>query len=298
MGCGGGQSSTLFAPRKDGKRQSSEASTPAVVTGTYLTCEVSAKDATEGDQIPIGCNLRSPDDQIINVTTENNLRFYQQTAQRDYVSPSKSSTPSGYQALFYTQKSEVAGTRFIANFNHSYGAGQISCDGGKLPCREVLNQLQIYPDYDACEKKSSNCFIPSSGGQVCPNNSAVIIVNDGSVKQLSCVPLGNGKIFSSLVQDRNIKRSKKCSEGEVQTGMTTSPAVDVICSKINTSQFMLSAPGRSQYVKTRSGGPLQKLLLPYNLGDTCVCPEGTVSIGNHSDTNDRCAEECVSIYSK
>ncbi len=153
----------------------------------------------------------------------------------------------------------------------------------------------IRADYTAC------IALPAAGKRgygKCEDNLVVVIVNDGKAKEMTCCPLGGKNILSSKREDLHIQRTGTCQANEVLTGMLDPHAPSGFCSKINDKYLKLSSPVPSQYVKGNAPGVMGQIAKSYNVSDTCICPEGTISIGGHTSQDNKCSERCVEIEAK
>jgi hypothetical protein len=157
----------------------------------------------------------------------------------------------------------------------------------------VINTL---PDYKGCLNLTTTG--KQSFGTKCGANQAVVIVDDGSNGDMTCCPLSSNKILSIKAEEKHVSRNGRCFADELLTGMGTSSSGISYCSKINTDLFKLSAILASSLTQATIGGDLGRIADTYAERDACICPEGTVSIGEHSSLNNVCTEKCVRIEKK
>lgn len=153
----------------------------------------------------------------------------------------------------------------------------------------------INADYSTC------ATLPAAGKQgygKCPDNSVVVIVNDGKAAEMTCCPLGGKNILSTKDAEKHQLRTGVCQANEVLTGMQSSTAGTGFCTKINEKYLKLSSPVPSQYVNGNAPGLIGQIAKSYNVNDTCICPEGTIAIGGHTSADNRCGEQCVKIEEK
>ncbi len=187
--------------------------------------------------------------------------------------------------------------------------GQPGCKDGTRQCLRSGE----FATWGACTGEVTTCDAPSSttpdymvcaslptqgkrGYGMCDADQAVVIVNDGTSREMTCCPIGRN-VLSPSAADHNIPRTGLCQADEIATGMTD-PAAGVLCTKINTQFLKLSAPTKAQYVNGNAPGALGVIAKAYNVSDTCICPEGSVVIGGHTTRDNKCEDQCVSILKK
>ncbi|MCX6119612.1 MAG: hypothetical protein NT027_18905 [Proteobacteria bacterium] len=128
---------------------------------------------------------------------------------------------------------------------------------------------------------------------ICPVGSAVVIVNDGKSKDMSCCPLMDPSALLIGPGTRNIPRTGLCLSDEILTGMWN-PSAGGYCSKVDVSRYKLSTPVIVKITDPLSP-ELRHIGTAYRNGDACFCPEGMISIGGHVPTNGYCADRCVNL---
>lgn len=139
----GGNNLIKKRERKEGASGSNDdAKDPKVVTGAYLSCEPSPKDAGGSGSDAVGCSMRSASGGKIQANSENKIKYYKSLNSGPYTAPSKQNTASGHTALFDLPKSEIPNTRFIVTYKNKSGMDELVCDGANLPCRKTANMEQ------------------------------------------------------------------------------------------------------------------------------------------------------------
>lgn len=123
---------------KTEKSENTDASTPYVITGSYLTCRPSPKDIESSNHDAVGCNL-TRNSQVIPMTEQNKLAFYRIAPNGSHHEPNKKNSSSGHQAVFFTPKSEAGNTEYRATFAHTYGMQEVACKS--LPCEEKVPSI-------------------------------------------------------------------------------------------------------------------------------------------------------------
>ncbi len=124
--------------RTAASEEDGDAKDPQVVTGAYLTCERSSKDATGSGNDAVGCSVMSANDKPINPSSNNKLSLKKSLNGGSYLDPTQKNTASGHQALFINPKSETNSTKYIATYANNVGINEIVCDGNQLPCKKPL----------------------------------------------------------------------------------------------------------------------------------------------------------------
>ena len=160
---------------------------------------------------------------------------------------------------------------------------------------EQESVLVVQINYDACKA------LPASGKRgygKCNSEEVTVIVNDGKAQEMTCCPIGGKNILSSKASDLFVERTGTCQSGEVQTGMIDAKSSRLYCSRINETYLKLSSAVPAIYVKGALLGIMGEIAASYNNSDTCICPEGTASVGGHTASDNRCAEQCVKIIKK
>jgi hypothetical protein len=125
--------------------EDADAKDPQVVTGAYLTCDRSPKDAVNPEMDAIGCSVYSGDGSLMASGNQNMLKFFKRFQTGSYMGPNLVSTASGFQALFMVPKHDTPNTKFIASYKNQHGFDELTCDGSQLPCKKSLE----YPDHAA-----------------------------------------------------------------------------------------------------------------------------------------------------
>ena len=148
------------------------------------------------------------------------------------------------------------------------------------------------PDYSQCAKLSTLGY----GSGQCDANQVVVIINDGEAGGRTCCPIGKN-VLSSLPAEMNQIRQGTCLADEVSTGISSSQNTP-FCTKINTQFLMLQSVGVATYGSRSSQGVLGPLAKKYHENDCCACPEGSVTIGGHTLSDDKCTDQCVKIIKK
>ncbi len=200
----------------------------------------------------------------------------------------------------------IAGA-FLANCGGSSfkGSSGITKKGNKteddsaLPGSHTVEPGNTFPpkaeiDYSVCASLPEN---GKRGTGQCNANEVIVIVNDGTAGEMTCCPVG-ANVFSTEASERNIRRVGKCGQDEVATGIEDLSKSIVICTKVDTRFLKTEFRATSIYAKSGSTGNLGTLAKAYNIGDCCVCPEGSVFAGNHTSSDNKCTDECVAIVKK
>ena len=168
-----------------------------------------------------------------------------------------------------------------------------------LPHSDPLTTPEAVPpklelNYNTCATRPENGR--RSTGK-CNANEVIVIVNDGTAGEMTCCPVGTD-VLSAVEAEQNIRKQGKCGPDEVATGVEDLRNSVVLCTKVNT-QFLKTEPRASAvYAKSGTPGILGTLAQAYNIGDCCVCGEGSVFIGNHTSSDNTCSDECVAIVKK
>ena len=133
----------------------------------------------------------------------------------------------------------------------------------------------------------------------CPDNHAVVVINDGQAKELTCCPIKSPGVLSAVPSEKHIQRSGSCGSNEVVTGMIEATPV-YFCTKVDSGRFKTGAPIASIYAKNDSNLSPNLLTIAnsYNQRDTCICPEGGFMFGGHVTTDNVCKDTCVAISLK
>lgn len=107
--------------------------------------------------------------------------------------------------------------------------------------------------------------------------------------------MGNN-VLSSIAAEKHILRSR-CGDNEVATGVDR-PKFH--CTKINTTYLKLSSETQVVYATSTNGltKAERNIASVYNENDACICKNGSVVVGPHTNTNNQCAEKCVQILKK
>lgn len=152
--CGGANMSGFISPRKEktDKSGAREVSEPAVVTGSYLTCDYSAKDDT-GESQAVGCSMKAPSGNVIQPTAANKLAFYRIVKNDAYIKPDQMTNSSAPQALFRVPRAQLSESKYIATYANKWGMDEFSCDS--LPCRQLLTP-NVIPTYLALEPSATS----------------------------------------------------------------------------------------------------------------------------------------------
>lgn len=106
----------------------------------------------------------------------------------------------------------------------------------------------------------------------------------------------HAQIFLGVPAEMNQVRQGTCLADEVSTGISTMTAP--FCTKINTQFLKLQSVGVATYGVKSSAGALGPLAKIYHNKDCCACPEGSVTIGGHTLSDNQCADQCVKIIQK
>ena len=149
------------------------------------------------------------------------------------------------------------------------------------------------PDYSQCAKLPSGGY--TKGGGQCDANQVIVIINDGKSAGKTCCPIGKN-VLSTVPAEMNQVRQGTCLADEVSTGISTMTAP--FCTKINTQFLKLQSVGVATYGVKSSAGALGPLAKIYHKEDCCACPEGSVTIGGHTLSDNQCADQCVKIIQK
>jgi hypothetical protein len=167
--------------------------------------------------------------------------------------------------------------------------------GEPVGLQTIDGRIVTTPNYTAC------AALPQAGKRgygKCDANQVVVIVNDGEAQEMTCCPVVAQNILSTKPDEVQIQRTGVCQANEVCTGMIDPHDPGIYCTKINTQFMQLSTPIASTYVQGNAPGVLGQIAATYNVSDTCICPEGTVAIGGHTASDNRCAEQCVRLERK
>ena len=141
--CGGANMSGATSPRKDktdtsgGKR----ASTPAVVTGAYLTCDYSPAD-NQGDGKAVGCSVMTAENVRMESASVESIDYKAESSGQTFP-PSKTNTPIW--GAVWASLTNLSSTTFHASIATSdKPAIPLSCTG--VPCRSApVNTTSLAP---------------------------------------------------------------------------------------------------------------------------------------------------------
>lgn len=138
--CGGANMNGFISPRKEKTDKSGgrEVSEPAVVTGSYLTCDYSPRDVDDAGQDAIGCRVSRADDKNMALTTSSDFQFYRSFNGGSYTKPSLTNSASGWQAVFKHPKSQTSKSKFIVSYANGAGTDEMVCEGARLPCKTQI----------------------------------------------------------------------------------------------------------------------------------------------------------------
>lgn len=92
-----------------------DAKDPQVVTGAYLTCEISLSDTADApaNERAVGCNILKADGKPLNIGTTTQVEFSAKTPGKD-IPPKSTNTPTNYQAVFNIAKAMLPSTTYHA----------------------------------------------------------------------------------------------------------------------------------------------------------------------------------------
>jgi hypothetical protein len=219
---GGGNNLIKKRERKEGNNEADkEAKDPKIVTGAYLSCEVSTKDPPPPANDAVGCKFRTPEGNLILPTAENKVKFFKSVNGGTYSAPTKENTASGYQALFELPKTETARSRFIVAYKNKSGMDELVCEGAKLPCTKQAS-MEAQPTYMALRDVSGVWVADGFAGSMInaldwlqpqrfchPDGS--LKEGDAPVKETSWLPfVGSPKI--ERASGASISREKFCAK--------------------------------------------------------------------------------------
>ncbi|MCA9665663.1 MAG: hypothetical protein KC503_08745 [Myxococcales bacterium] len=151
------------------------------------------------------------------------------------------------------------------------------------------------PNYTAC------AALPAAGKRgygTCPAGNVVVIINDGKAAEMTCCPLGGTNVLSTNPAEINVMRIGFCNADEIGTGMLSVAGPMIYCTKFNTKYLQRTAPVTAVYTKGNAPGILGVIAKSYNVNDTCICPEGSMIIGGHTPSDNKCLDQCVKLVLK
>lgn len=141
----GGNNFIKKRERKDASAdKDADAKDPKVVTGAYLSCDISSKDADKSGNDAVGCSMHNSSGQKIQPNAENKLAFYRRVDGSPYQKPTLTNTASGHQAVFAVSRSETQKSKYIATYANRYGIDEVVCE--TIPCRSTVKLGQV-PSY-------------------------------------------------------------------------------------------------------------------------------------------------------
>lgn len=151
-------------------------------------------------------------------------------------------------------------------------------------------------DYAGCAR------LPAGGkrpyGQ-CNPNEVVVIVNDGETPQMTCCPVDGGDLFDKDPAKLFQLRFGTCAAGEILSGMVEPHTPTLLCSAL--ASDLKTATVQSSVLahdKMALSTEIKSIVAQYHGTDTCLCPQGTMAIGGHTDQDNSCGEKCVTLELK
>jgi hypothetical protein len=157
-------------------------------------------------------------------------------------------------------------------------------------------------DVGKCINLPSRGLVDYGSSPQCAANSVVMMINDGSSKEMTCCPLAGKQVLSINPSELNQRRNVKCDADEVATGMIDSAGPVLLCSKVDTRFFKVSLDTKVAAYARRNMDSLsvemRSLVEQYNVNDTCICPENYIVLGNHTLRDNQCEDRCGQIVKK
>lgn len=111
---GGAESAQRKKEKKSAGVDDQNASDPQVVTGAYLSCEISPADTMDApaSDRAVGCNVVASTGKPIKIGPSQSLDFSAKTPAN--ITPKATNTPTGYQAVFHVLKPQLPATVYSA----------------------------------------------------------------------------------------------------------------------------------------------------------------------------------------
>jgi hypothetical protein len=157
-------------------------------------------------------------------------------------------------------------------------------------------------DVGKCVNLPSRGLVNYGSSPQCAANSVVMLINDGSSKEMTCCPLAGKQVLSTKPSEINQRRNVRCDADEVATGMVDSAGPVLLCSKVDTRFFKVSPATKVAIYARRNTDSLtaemRSLVEQYNVNDTCICPENYMVLGNHTLKDNQCEDRCGQIVKK
>jgi hypothetical protein len=157
-------------------------------------------------------------------------------------------------------------------------------------------------DVGKCINLPSRGLVDYGSSPQCAANSVVMMINDGSSKEMTCCPLAGKQVLSTKPSELNQRRNVRCDSDEVATGMIDSAGPVLLCSKVDTRFFKVSLDTKVAIYARRNADSItvemRSLVEQYNVRDTCICPENYIVLGNHTLKDNQCEDRCGQIVKK
>jgi hypothetical protein len=186
------------------------------------------------------------------------------------------------------QADDQGGDQGTPELDIDVGDGQVS--GPVAPDAPSATPPAI--DYLGCAKLAGSGKRPY--GQ-CAAREVVVIVNDGTTPEMTCCPT-QGAFLSDDPAKQFMPRMGLCGAGEVATGMIDSRSSTLYCSALADGRKLKAASPAIYATSTAGlGADVAVIMAVYHGNDTCLCPAGTVSLGGHSSSDNRCSESCAAV---
>lgn len=153
-----------------------------------------------------------------------------------------------------------------------------------------------FPDLTSCAALPQAGKINYGTTNKCADNWAVVVVNDGTTREMTCCPLKSKNILSTVPAEKQVQRNTSCAPDEVVTGMLEATPV-YFCTKINVKFFKVGTTATAVFANgDKDLSPLLRALADsYNVGDTCACQENFLMQGGHVPKDNQCKDACVKL---
>lgn len=156
------------------------------------------------------------------------------------------------------------------------------------------------PDYRGCAERIASASQDYGSAPRCALDSVVVVVNDGKAESMICCPIAAG-VLSRDPAKQYVERAGACGAGEVAVGIKSGRDSIMLCSAVDSERFETSPPVPSTRIKDDDHDLPPELALlaeAAHAGDTCICPQNHVVLGNHVYRDNVCGESCVEIRPK
>jgi len=201
-------------------------------------------------------------------------------------------------------------TQLITDDNYAHDLSELKAEDGAInwtaadsPAGLSLidGKRRAIADLAICLTLPSTGKIDYGATNRCPENSVVVVINDGQRREMTCCPLPGVNILSADPLERHVARTGTCGTDEVVSGVVSPFGPALLCSKLNTKYLTLGPQVDSIYAR-RGDSSLPQILRTiadsYNDDDNCTCPMQTILIGGHTTTDNRCAGRCAQIIER